>query len=155
MNQQVGAFDPSNFLDMQMNEGNSTVSIPVPEGEYTAVVDGEPEIRQWTGRKDPTKTGLVLDITWSIDDAGVKTELGRDKVTCRQSIMLELNTNGGIDTGRGRNVQLGRLREAVNLNEPGKPFSFRMLAGQVAKISVKHRVDGDAVYAEVKGVARL
>jgi hypothetical protein len=140
---------------MQFSEGNSTVSVPVPEGEYTAVVDKEPEIRQWTGRRDPTQTGLVLDITWNIDDAQVREELGRDKVTCRQSIMLELNANGGIDTGKGRNVQLGRLRDAVNLNESGKPFSFRMLAGQVAKIAVKHRIDNDAVYAEVKGVARL
>jgi hypothetical protein len=150
-----GTFDPSVFLDTQIAESNSTVSTPVPEGEYTAVIDGEPEIRQWTGKKDPTKSGLVLDITWSIDDAAVREELGRDKVTCRQSIMLDLNANGGIDTGKGRNVSLGRLRDAVNLNEPGKPFSFRMLAGQCAKVSVKHRVDGDAVFAEVKGVARL
>jgi hypothetical protein len=151
----VGQFDPANFLDMQMTEASSTVSTPVPEGEYTGIVDGEPEIRQWTGKKDPTKSGLVLDITWLIDDATVKAELGREKVTCRQSIMLDLNSNGGIDTGKGRNVSLGRLRDAVNLNEPGKPFSFRMLAGQCAKVAIKHRVDGDAVYAEVKGVARL
>jgi len=155
MNSAVGSFDPSVFLDATMTEGNSTVNTPVPEGEYTAVVDGDPVIRQWTGRKDPNQTGLALDIIWSVDDASVREALGRDKVTVMQGIMLELNANGGIDTGKGRNVQLGRLRDAVNLNEPGKPFSFRMLAGQVAKISVKHRMDGDAVYAEVKGVARL
>ncbi len=152
---QVGSFDPSVCLDATMTEGNSTAATPVPEGEYTAVIDGDPQIRQWQGRKDPTQSGLALDVLWSIDDASVKEALGRDKVTVKQGIMLELNSAGGIDTGKGRNVALGRLRDAVNLNEPGKPFSFRMLAGQVAKVSVKHRVDGDAVYAEVKGVARL
>lgn len=151
----MGIFDPTSFLDASINEANSTVSTPVPEGEYTAVVAGDPEVRQWTSKKDPSKSGLALDITWDIDDPGVKAALGRDKVTVRQGIMLDLNDSGGLDTGKGRNVSLGRLREAVGLNEAGKPFNFRMLAGRVAKVKVSHRVEGDAVYAEVKGVARL
>ena len=150
----AGQFDPNTFLDMTMTDANSTVSTPVPEGEYIGIISGDPEVRTWQGRKDPTKSGLALDITWDVDDAAVKALLQRDRITVKQGIMLDLNEGGGLDTGKGRNVSLGRLRDAVGLNQSGQPFNFRMLAGKVAKIAIKHRIDGDAIYAEVKGVAR-
>ena len=149
----MGTFDPSSFLDITVTDANSTQSIPVPVGEYPAVAS-EPEVRQWNSR-DGTKSGLALDITWEIDDAGVKQTLGRDKVTVRQGIMLDLNESGGLDTGKGRNVNLGRLREALDLNRAGAPFNFRMIAGRAAKVKIEHRVDGENIYADVKGVARL
>jgi hypothetical protein len=149
----MGTFDPSSFLDLTVTDSNSTQATPVPVGEYPAVAS-EPEIRQWNSR-DGTKSGLALDIIWDVDDAGVKSTLGRDKVTVKQGIMLDLNESGGLDTGKGRNVSLGRLREALGLNTPGVPFNFRMIAGRAAKIKVEHRVDGENIYADVKGVARL
>ncbi len=151
----AGQFDPNTFLDMTLTDANSTVSTPVPEGEYIGIVSGDPEVRPWQGRKDPTKSGLALDITWDIDDANVKALLQRDRVTVKQGIMLDLIVRAGRDSGTGRNVSLGRLRDAVGLNQAGQPFNFRMLAGKVAKIAIKHRIDGDAIYAEVKGVARM
>ena len=150
----MGTFDPAVFLDQTTSDANSTVSLPVPEGEYTAVID-KVDIRQWTGKKDPSQTGIAVDILWSIEDAAVKAALERDKVICRQGIMLDLNASGGIDTGKGKNVALGKLREATGLNTPGQPFAFRMLEGQMAKVSVKNRVDGDTVYSDVKAVTKL
>lgn len=147
-------FDPEQFLNMQVTESNDTKTIPVPVGEYTAVAE-EVKCRQWQSKQDPSKSGLTLDITWSIDDSTVKELLGRDKVTVRQGIMLDLTDSGGLDMGRGRNIGLGRLREALNLNTPGQPFSFSMVAGRIAKVSVSHRIDGENIYAEVKGVAKL
>ena len=147
-------FSPEQFLDMQVTESNDTKTIPVPVGEYTAVAE-EVKCRQWQSKKDPSMSGLALDIKWSIDDAAVKELLGRDKVTVNQGIMLELTDSGGLDMGKGRNIGLGRLREALGLNAPGQPFSFMMVSGRVAKISVSHRIDGENIYAEVKGVAKL
>ena len=147
-------FSPEQFLDMQVTESNDTKTIPVPVGEYTAVAE-EVKCRQWQSKKDPSMSGLALDIKWSIDDAAVKELLGRDKVTVNQGIMLELTDSGGLDMGKGRNIGLGRLREALGLNAPGQPFSFMMVSGSVAKISVSHRIDGENIYAEVKGVAKL
>ena len=55
--------------------------------------------------------------------------------------------------GKGKNVALGRLREALGQNTPGKPWSFGMLVGQVAKVAVKHRItDAGDTFAEVKRV---
>lgn len=147
-------FSPEQFLDMQVTESNDTKTIPVPVGEYTAVIE-EVKVRQWQSKKDPSMSGLTLDVKWSVDDSAIKELLGRDKVTVNQGIMLDLTDSGGLDMGKGRNVGLGRLREALGLNSPGQPFSFMMLSGRVGKVSVTHRIDGENIFAEVKGVAKL
>lgn len=147
-------FSPEQFLDMQVTESNDTKTIPVPVGEYTAVIE-EVKVRQWQSKKDPSQSGMTLDVKWSIDDAAVKELLGRDKVTVTQGIMLDLTDSGGLDMGKGRNIGLGRLREALGLNAPGQPFSFMMLSGRVGKVSVSHRIDGENIFSEVKGVAKL
>ena len=147
-------FNPDQFLDMQIEGQNDTKIIPVPAGEYTAMIE-EVKVRQWQGKADPSKSGLTLDLQWSIDDASVKELLGRDKVTVKQGIMLDLTDAGGLDMGKGRNVGLGRLREALDLNQPGRPFSFTMLTGRVARVSVSHRIADDNIFAEVKQVARI
>lgn len=149
----MGTFDPATFLDINVNEANDTVSTPVPEGEYNAIA-GEPKVRQWTS-KDGTKSGLALDIPWTIDSGypEIKAATGRDVNIVTQGLMLDLNESGNLDTGKGRNVGLGKLREAAGLNTPGKPFNFRMLTGRMAKISIKHRMVEDQVFADVKGVA--
>ena len=92
---------------------------------------------------------------WIVEDANVKALLGRDTVTVKQGIMLDTTPQGGLDTSKGKNIGLGRLREAVNKNADGVPFSFDMLPGLSARISVSHRVNGEDVYAEVKSVSRL
>jgi hypothetical protein len=147
-------FNPEQFLDQQIVESNSTQSVPVPVGEFLSVAS-EVKSRQWTAKDDPSKTGIALDIIWNIDDASVKELLGREKVTVKQGIMLDINEAGQLDMGKGRNVGLGRLREALGLNVPGQPFSFNMIPGRVAKISISHRIDGENIYAEVKAIAKV
>lgn len=147
-------FDPNSFLDMQVSESNDTKVIPVPVGEYTAVIS-KVDCRTWQSKKDPSMSGLTLDVTYDIDDQNVKSLLGRDKITVRQGIMLDLSESGGLDMGKGKNIGLGRLREATDLNVQGQPFSFNMLAGRVAKVAVSHRIDGENIFAEVKTVAHI
>jgi hypothetical protein len=149
----MGTFDPSNFLNATFTEANATQSEPVPIGEYNAVIE-KVEAATWQS-KDGTSSGLKLNVFWNVDDAGVKAALGRDKVVVKQDIMLDMNEQGGLDMGKGRNVTLGRLRDATGLNVNGQPFSPTMLTGKVAKISVSQRPVGDAIYNDVKGVARL
>lgn len=147
-------FNPEQFLDMTVTDSNDTKTIPVPVGEYIAIIE-DVKCRQWQSKKDPSMSGLTLDIQWSLDDATVKELLGRDKITVKQGIMLDMTDSGGLDMGKGRNVGLGRLRDALGLNTPGQPFSFSMLSGRVGKVKVEHRIDGENLYAEVKGVAKV
>ena len=100
-------------------------------------------------------TGIALDVLWLVEDSAVKEYLGRDTVVCKQGIMLDLTAEGGLDMSKGKNVGLGRLREAVGKNNSGEAFSFAMLPGSAAKISVAHRVANDDTFAEVKQVAML
>lgn len=150
-------FDVTSFLDSTTTEANSTVATPVPEGEFTAIVD-KIDARTWTSKKDPTMSGVTLEVIWNIDDQGVKDLLGRDKITVKQGVMLDLTDAGSLDFGKGRNVSLGKLREALGLNVPGQAFAPSMLVGRMGKVMVKHRIDGDkpdVIYAEVRGVAKL
>ena len=147
------SFDPQSFLDATVTSSNSTKITPVPVGEYMGIIE-KVEPRQWQS-KDGTKTGISLDVTWIVEDNNVREFLGRENVTCRQGVMLDVTPEGRLDTSEGKNVGLGRLREAVNKNEPGQAFSFNMLPGLSAKISVSHRIAGEDTFAEVKGVARL
>lgn len=149
----MSMFDPNQYLDMQTTESNDTKVVPVPVGEYLAMVS-EVKARSWTSKSDPTKSGIALDLQWEIEDTNVKSLLDRDKVTVKQGIMLDMTGSGGLDMGKGKNVGLGRVREATGLNTPGAPFAASMLTGRMAKVTVKHRVDGDTIYAEVSGVAK-
>lgn len=147
------SFDPESFKHAEIEESMDTEIVPPDEGVYEGSVD------RWDIKGGTSQKGndwARLDITWELDDAdgSQKAKTGRDKITARQSIFLDLNEQGGIDTGKGRNVQLGRLREALGLNE-GK-FAFDMLDGQQAKLQVGHtETQNGNIMPEVRRVAHI
>lgn len=147
------SFDAQSFLDATITSASDTKITPVPVGEYMGIID-KVQPRQWQS-KDGSQSGIALDVIWLVEDAGVKQLLGRETVTCKQGIMLDLTNQGGLDLSKGKNVGLGRLREAVGKNEEGQPFAFSMLPGLSAKIAVTHRIANDDTFAEVKNVAKL
>jgi hypothetical protein len=146
-------FNPDTFLQGTVTEANDTKKIPCPVGEYIAIAE-KVEARPWQS-KDGTKSGVALDITWTIDDPAVKEVVSRDTVQVRQGIMLDLLDNGFLDMGKGKNIGLGRVREAVGLNAPGQPFTPAMIQGRPAKVTVSHRVDGEDIFDEIKKVAAV
>ena len=146
-------FDPQAFLEAAYTEANDTKLIPVPEGTYPAIAD-KIVPRTWQS-KDGTSSGVALDITWIIEDESVKEHCARPTVTCRQGIMLDMTDDGRLDMGKGKNVGLGLLREALGMNVPGEAFSFANIAGRFANVDVKHRQnpqDPDVMFAEIKKV---
>jgi hypothetical protein len=147
MSDNQGVFDPDTFMSMSTEEADETKFRPIPEGEYNAV------ITKIEGRTP--KGNSILDITWAIDDESVRAETGMENPMVRQSLFLDINKEGGLERGANKNVQLGRVRAALGQNNPGQPWSPGMMEGQVAKIAVKHRIDGDNTYSDVKGVASL
>jgi len=150
----MSQFDPAAFLDQSISGQLDTKVIPCPEGEFVAVIDSV-NPRPWNS-KDGTKAGVALDILWNIDDAGVKATLGRDKILVKQGIMLDLDAAGQrLDVSKGKNINLGRLREALGMNDASQPFSFNMLPGRAARVKVTHRVEGADVYADVKMVTKI
>lgn len=152
-------FDPAAFLDATLTESNSLVTVPIPVGEHLAVIE-KVSTRAWQGKQDPSKSGIALDVQYIIDSPAVKEVLGRDKVTVTQGLMLDLTESGSLDMGKGKNVQLGRLRDACGLNVAGAPFNFRMLEGKPVKVVIGHRPSDrpsdppGTVFSDVNGVVK-
>lgn len=154
----MSMFDPDTFMSSSTTEASETRIEPVPEGDYPAVIggdEGDVKVRQFnSARTGDTYTSL--DVTWEIQDAQLAVQLGRKTLRVRQSIFLDLNESGGLAMGPGKNVSLGRLRDALGQNRPGQPWSPANLRGAgPALIKVKHRMVEEDVYDEVKGVAKL
>lgn len=133
-------FDPNTFVNTQYTDSVSTTYTPVPEGVYVAVAVGEPKARQ-TEKDGNTYT--MLDLYWELDGQrhpNVAEVTGREKNTVRQTMFLDLNSQGNLDLGAGKNVQLGRTLEAVGIDfQNGAPWSINHIIGRAANINVKHR----------------
>jgi len=146
------SFDPNTFLNTSYTDANDTKVIPVPAGEYQALAE-KVDIKPWSSR-DGSSSGVKLEIVWDILDDNVKALLGRDTVKVTQQQMLDLTETGAMDFSKGKNIGLGRIREALDLNKPGEPFSFGAIQGRLAKVLVSHRINGEDVYAEIKKIAK-
>lgn len=145
------AFNLQQFLNTQVNEPMDTQLIPIPEGEYRASIkDVKPRM---------AKESAILDVLWRVDDAdhSVEAVTGLKENVARQSVFLDLLPNGGFDLSKGKNVQLGKLRDAVGQNVPGSPWSPGNLKGSVAVIKIAHRMDENTgnIFTDVKAVTRL
>jgi hypothetical protein len=151
-------FDANQFLDQQYTGALDTKYTPIPEGEYPAIIT-KIDAREQENTKDPSaQAWLVLDITYQIDDAKVKEVTGLPTPTVRQSLFLDRTADGKIDFSKGKNVPLGRLREALGMNDPSKPFRFGDLSGQACVVTVKHtpkKDDPETIYSNVSKVGKL
>lgn len=148
------------LANVSVNEPMATQMAVVPEGEYTAIIDsfGDEGVKGWM-REANTKNGpkAILQVPFVILDDNLKATLGRDKVTVRMDLWLD-TANGGLETGEGKNIDLGRLREALGQNSTPN-WSFTMLAGAgPVKIQTGVRADRNdpsRKFAEVKRVSKL
>lgn len=148
-------FDPTSFLGDTITGQMDTKITPVPAGgPYPAVIT-KVAARQFDGKKDPTKTYTSVDVTFEIDDATARQATGLDHPTVRMNLFLDLTAQGKLDTSKGKNVQLGRLREALGLNDPNRPFSFNDLLGRACMVEVDHRPNDNSpgdFYANISKV---
>lgn len=149
----MSTFDPQAMLDAQITESNDTRIIPCPVGEWPATIEAV-DIKNGVSQKT-NEPWTKLNVKWKIEGTDANRLADRDKIFSTQGIMLDITDAGGLDMGKGKNVQLGRLREAVGLNAPGTPFAFRMLIGRSAKVSVSQREYEGNMYDEVKGAVKL
>lgn len=157
------AFDAKAFMAQKVTAPMSTEREKVPEGQYRAMIDaGEGWIEFASGEigkgERAGEQWVSANIRFLIQDEAVKAELGRDKVIVRKKIFLDLDKAGGLDVAKGRNVELGALREAVNQNND-KAWSIEKLEGAgPVMVEVTHRADpndSSKSYVEVGKTARV
>ena len=143
----MSTFDESAFMQNETTEQGSTQATPVPENDYVAVVK---DIKPRPVKDDR----MILDVLWSIDDPEATKATGMPFPTVRQSIWLDITESGGLDMSKGKNIGLNRLRDAVGQNVAGKVWKPTDLIGQAARVTVKHRMVEEIVYADVKATAK-
>lgn len=153
----MSAFDPAAFEASTTSDASSTSITPVPSGEYNSIIE-DYKWREITVKKTNEKS-VTFDITYAlIDDTGqLQALLGRPpKVT--QSYFVDLDSQGRFDFSKGKNVWLGRIREALGQNVPGQVWSFTMLKGQPIKTLITEepsKDDPEVIYNRVKTVGKI
>ena len=139
--------NPDTFSNLVVTEAMDTTAPQVPAGDHPMYIKSQ-KLRQqgeyW-----------LMDLMCVATSQEAITETGKDEPTVRGSIFIDFTPEGALDFGRGKNVQLGKLRDAVNQNQKGKPWSPGMLVGASFIGRVSHRIDkNDNPQAEIKGYAR-
>lgn len=154
-------FDPQAFLEATTTEaGSRRPPLPVEnpatsDGLYIAIL-GEPKFRPWTGKKDPTMSGMAADIRLTID---VPPQLQDSmklppQVVLTDGLMLDLTAQGNIDWSPGKNRRATIYREACNLNTKGEPFSFKMFTSKVVKVKIAQELYNGDLLDKVSTVLR-
>lgn len=142
-------FDPEIFLQGTIEDEFETEFTPVEPGDYQAAIV-KVGSNSGNGTNGPW---AVFNVTWGLNIPGSDDD-GRQ---VRQSIFLDLTDDGRLATGKNKNVQLGKLLDALGLK--GQPWSPQQLEGRPATVNVENRV-GEGKYegqtfSEVKKVAMV
>lgn len=150
-------FNPETFLDATTTEA-LVKRPPLPIGDYLGVT-GEIKSRSWTSNKPDAKvkSGVAFDIPVTIALDGypeVQAALGVSQVLLTAGVMIDASPSGGIDWSAGKNGALRRWREATGLNNPGEPFSARMMSGRQVKVKISHRPYEGELYDQIESVAK-
>lgn len=146
-------FNPEQFMEGTVDGANSTKVESVPPGEYRAIIDEDIKAPKVVNSEKTGQTYVFFEVPFLVDDDALKAQLGRDKLMVRHTISLDIDEKGGLDMGKGKNVGLGRLREALGMNDG--PFNPKSIAGKgPVMISVGWQ-KGSTDFTEVKKVGKI
>lgn len=150
----MSMFNPEQFTNLSTETGFSTRRSPIPEGEHIAACKG---YKFRVDEKDG-KTYVVLDIQWRIDNQQLAESLGMKEAIITQGVFLDVDANGALEKGPNKNIQLGRVLEALGQND-GRRWSAAMLEGAgPVKLLVSHdpdKKDATIIYDRVKAVTKM
>jgi hypothetical protein len=164
-------FDAEAFMSQSQEGGALDTTIPMPpEGDYRAMIgdfNSENGFRSFTSN-DPNKQSYGKEFTmfqppFVLQDDPRLSEVsafygGKPVVVRHAGMFLDL-ANGGLDMGKGKNVDLGKLLDAVGQNPMPQGWKFTNLIGAgpvMVKVShEKDRNDSTKSYARVSRVVKL
>lgn len=151
----MSLFNPEDFLTSSAGGTLSTERTLIPANTYPSasikdlnIKSGDIQNGDRAGEK-----WVRLNVVWQIDDQALRDELDRANVVITQGFMLDVTADGELDTGKGKNVRLGKLKKALGMNDG--PTVWGDFIGKYATIQVGHGVnskDGSAT-EEVVAVA--
>ncbi len=160
MADELSTFDPETFMDTSFDQGSMSTSIILPPAQDWTASISKLTARKFT-MKDSGEDRATLDIQWCIENESCQKATNQDKSFAKQTLWLDfktVNSQTVLDFDEGKNVGLGRLREALGQNKKGAKWQPGMLLGGVGLIKVIHRPDKndpETKYAEVTRVAAI
>lgn len=152
-------FDANQFMS-QPTEPLPTKYEVVPEGDFKMMIDTDFKVNAIKFNDKNTgeeREFHQLELNAVVLDEAIKAKLGRDKVTVRMRIPLDLDDGGKIATGPNKNVRLGQLRDVLNQNTPGWTPQQLLGAGPfMGKIThTSDKKDSTIKYADVARVSKI
>lgn len=154
------AFDPSVFLDAQVNEVNEKRP-PLPtenpdhaSGLYLAVIGeiktdsgtiskGDNAGKPWVSMLIP----LRIQVPSAVQGLGIPQE-----ITLTDRAFLDLTPQGALDNSKGKNRRQKDYRDATGTNQAGVPWSWRQLQGKTVMVRVNHELYNDTIQERVGAV---
>jgi hypothetical protein len=143
------AFDANSFLDTQISGPTSTERILIEPGVYSAFVA---DVKAANGFSEKSQAPWArFDVVFEIEDDHQKDRTGRARLILTYGIMLELDENGDLAEGKGKNVKLGKFRKAMGKNDG--PFQPRDLMHLYARVQVGHEIYNNEPQEKITAVS--
>ena len=133
-------FDPDLFMSEEVDQASETKYPTIPDGDY--IVSSIDEVKK-ANFKEVNGTP-VLDLYHVLDAPELAENMGMDRISVKQSLFLDIDASGSLAFGVGKNVKLGKLREALGQNDAGQTWNFNMLSGAgPLRVKVSSKPDKD------------
>ena len=133
----------------------STERLLVPAGTYNNCYVKEIKVQDGV-IKDGDRAGqpwAKLLVTWVLDHPELRKELDRAEVVLTQGIMLDVTSDGRLETGKGKNVRLGKFKKALGINDENSPLTDAIQRRAI--LQVKHGMYNNEPQEEIASVAAL
>lgn len=146
---EMSDFNADDFMNETIDAPLETEIKLVPEGEYRAMIDDFPNDAiqrvDFEYKRGPNvgQPGSMLKFSCPFvikDDPKVQQALNRDVVKVYKELVLDVDENTKkLDFGVNRNVELGKIRDAVGQNVPGPWGIGRLKNAGPVMVKVVHR----------------
>ncbi|ATB52668.1 hypothetical protein PVS_32 [Vibrio phage vB_VspS_VS-ABTNL-3] len=153
----MSKFNAESFLNQTVEAKLDVRRIPMPEGDHDEMQITDLSINTGTMKSGERagETWVQLKAKLVCTDPNVAAEMkltGDQQPTVYWQEFIDLDENGNLDIADGRNIKLGKLRQACNQNNDDE-WSINDLKSATlgARITHAFNADGDP-YAVVKAV---
>lgn len=144
----IAMFNPDQFLATAVQGVLDTQRKPLPAVEFNGFIK---EIKKPEVVKTKKGDSILMEIPIQIDCAQYEQELGYSSSVRSYKCWLDINAVGNLDMGTGKNIDLGKIREAVGQNGP-EEWTVTNLVGAPIRVQIKHREHEGKIYDEISAV---
>lgn len=146
----MAKFNADSFLNQTVEAKLSVKRIPMPEDDHDGLQVRELEIKSGTVKEGDNagKVWVRLNVKMVNTDPNVAEEMklsGDAEPTIYWNEFLDLDDDGNLDVADGKNIKLGKLRQALGQNTD-EGWTMNDMKGATCGGRVKHKfnAEGDA-----------